>query len=71
MTLQEVLDALKHNADGKLFRKDRTVRFYVPGEHLVDPGPAYNILAIGIDDEGEICVDLALATEEENEVPTS
>ena len=58
MTLQEVLDLLKHNAEGKLFRKDRTVRFYTAAD-----GPAYDIAGAYLDDEGEVCVDLVVAEE--------
>ena len=60
MTLQQVLDLLKRNDEGKLFRKDRIVRFYIEPD-----GEPYDIAGAYLDDEGEICVDLVAAEEAE------
>ena len=65
MTLQETLDALKHTTEGKLYRKDRMVRFY---EILSDTalGRPLDIHTVVLDDEGEITAILTPAIEDED-----
>jgi hypothetical protein len=58
MTLQQTLDSLKTNDDGKLFRKDRQVVF------ATSPDELWGIVSVYLDDEGTIVADLIRVNED-------